>query len=240
MAKRPPAGRCVHCLAFCDSLTWDHGYPASWYPEGPSVAKPKAPSCWPCQERLEAIEVRALVPFALSLAPGDPRGAGVADAVRRSIDPSLAKTERERRAREAKRSEVISRVVHPESSHGAFPGFGAADVGVQRGPALRQSASDVLAVGEKFVRVALWTRRNHQFVEPTHRVETHVVHAADASGVEAIVRGGDALAIAPGAQITIRTTVDDPCTHLILFELWGRLTLHASVTPRDASHPAHG
>lgn len=127
-------------------------------------------------------------------------------------------------------------VVFPTDSRGAFPGFSAEDVGAMT-PALKQDSRNVLVVGEKFVRVALWFLRKEQYVEPTHRIAVHIVSPSDVQDVEALVRGGDRTAIAPGAIITIRTAADDPRSHLILFELWGRLALFASVVPSDKGAP---
>jgi len=33
MAKKFPQGRCIHCLEEFSSLTSDHVFPDSWYPE---------------------------------------------------------------------------------------------------------------------------------------------------------------------------------------------------------------
>jgi hypothetical protein len=122
----------------------------------------------------------------------------------------------------------------PGSSHGAFPGFGPEHVGGNP-VAVKLSANDVTVMGEKFVRVSLWDLRSYQFVEPDRKIGTHVVHIQNVSEVERLVRGGDAVEIAPGVHITLRTPPDDPRTHLCLFELWGRLKLFASVMPSTSA-----
>lgn len=162
MAKRPPPGQCVHCLEQCASLTWDHGIPVSWYPDGPSGKKLKAPSCRPCQDRLAKIERTVLLPFALALDPNDPLAHGIPQAIMRSIDPKQAvkpgmrddEIAREQRIRSKQLAEVKARIFEPGSSCGAFPGFGPEAHGGSsaiKGP----HVSEIAALGDKFTRVAV-------------------------------------------------------------------------------------
>ncbi len=236
MAKRPPPGRCVHCLATFDVLTWDHGFPVSWYPHGPSAEKPKAPSCVACQQEIERSERAALLPLALGLGPTEAASFGVPQAALRSISPELATTEREREARQRRRDEVLRKLMRPASSEGALPGWRAEDVGSGE-LALPLSKVDLVVVGKKVARIALWFLREKQFVETSHRLSVHVVDHVTVGGVDALVRRGDSREIAPGARITVRTAADDARTHLLLFELWDRLYFHCSVVPVEHSEP---
>jgi hypothetical protein len=244
MAKRPPAGRCVHCLKTCDLLTWDHGIPVSWYPDGHSGAKIKAPSCRDCQERLQRIEKAVLVPLALSLDPSDPLTRGVPQAVMRSLDPeqavkpgmSAAAIDREKRARQALRGQVQAKMFETDSAHGAFPGFGPEHVSGSRVAMVGPHINEIRALGEKFIRVALWVMRNHQFVEPDYVTVTDVIDINTVPDVEALIRKGDAMDIFPGVRVTIRTASDQPRTHMSLFELWGRFKLFVSVVEASPSN----
>lgn len=242
MARRPPPGRCVHCLKRCAALTWDHGIPISWYPDGHSGPKAKAPSCRACQDRLQKVERAVLLPLAICLDPNDPLARGVPQAVMRSIDPNQAakpgmtpsQIQREQRARQKRREEVLSRLFTVESGGGALPGFGQEYAPGSNTAILGPHVDEIKIVGDKFTRVAVWVMRNRQFVERDYTVATHVVDISDVPEVEDLVRGGDALDIFPGIRLTIRSASDEERTHLCLFELWGRLKIFTSVVPRSA------
>ena len=238
MPKRPPPGQCVHCLTHTESLTWDHGIPVSWYPDGPSGEKIKAPSCRPCQDRLAKIERAVLLPLGLSLDPNDPLTRGIPQAIMRSLDPEQAakpgmtddEIAREKRARNKLREEVRARIFEPDSPRGAFPGFGPEAHGgssAMKGP----HVAEIGALGEKFTRVAVWAMRNSQFIIRDRKVKTHVVNIDDVPDVEQLIRKGEASDAFPGVRVTIRTAADDPRGHLCLFELWARFKLITSVTP---------
>ena len=237
MAKAPPPGRCVHCLKTFSTLTWDHGIPLSWYPVGHSGLKVKAPSCQPCQIRLAKVEHEFLLPLALTLDPTDPLCFGVPQAARRAIDPTQvpirgrkpADIARDKRAREALRKKVQSRVFVPTSTRETFPGFGPEHVQGSRIALMGPHTSEVQTIGEKFARVAIWSMRGEQFVEPETEITTHVVNIEDVPEVERFVREGEAMDIFPGVRITLHTAAASPRTHISLFEVWGRLKLFVSV-----------
>src|SRR3569833_975591 len=50
MPMPPQPGRCVHCLSYHESLTWDHVFPVAWYPDTTpeGTEKWKVPSCEEC------------------------------------------------------------------------------------------------------------------------------------------------------------------------------------------------
>jgi len=107
MASRPPPGRYVHCLEYKDRLNWDHVFPAAWYPETTpkDLYKWQIPSCIHCNNIYGVLEKDLMIRLGLCLEPDDPCK-GIAEKALRSIDPSLAKNEKDRLARLSKRRQI--------------------------------------------------------------------------------------------------------------------------------------
>src|SRR5713101_2012146 len=101
---------CVHCLQESDERNWDHVIPTSWYPDTTpeDLERWKIPSCTKCNARYGAIENEILLRLGLCLSPGDIQAAGIAEKALRAIKPEFARSERDRRAREAKRRQIRS------------------------------------------------------------------------------------------------------------------------------------
>ena len=89
MAKRPPAGKCVHCLKYSDNLTWDHVFPQAWYPDTtpPNIEKWKIPSCPRCNREYGKLEEDLLWRLGLSVDPKDQKSLGITNKVLRSTKP---------------------------------------------------------------------------------------------------------------------------------------------------------
>lgn len=217
--------RCVHCLQ-AEGVTDDHGIPLSWYPDASkkNVPKPKAPSCKACNGRLKLFEEEVLVPFILSVAQDDPRAAGIAARVLRSIEPALARDESDRRSRLARRNRLFKSFVIPTSDLGAFPGAGHeghAPVAMHlRGAALE-------AVAEKITRVFLYARFQ-KYVPAGHQVQLHVIGREDEGPLLALFKAGERIDIPPGVSITLLRAVDDPTTFLTAVDLWGQVRFYTS------------
>ncbi|WP_437925700.1 hypothetical protein WMF37_42730 [Sorangium sp. So ce291] len=221
----------------------------SWYPDGVSGPKAKAPSCRACQDRLAKVERAVLLPLALCLDPSDPLTSGIPQAVMRSIDPeqaakpgmTQAEIARERRARQKLRQEVMSRLFVPQEpiDRGALPGFGPERVPGGRLAIMGPHVDELQAIGNKFIRVAVWFMRDGQFIESDTEVKTHIVQIDTVQNIASMVRGGDALDVFPGIRITLRTASDQLAAHIALFELWDRLKFFVSVVPAPpATHIA--
>ena len=60
MAKRrPPPGKCVHCLSDPVPRTWDHVFPESWYPDTTlrNIEKWEIPACQLCNREYGKSEI---------------------------------------------------------------------------------------------------------------------------------------------------------------------------------------
>jgi hypothetical protein len=176
---------------------------------------------------MKLIEERALIPMALGLDRTDPRAAGVVERVLRSMDPTAAKNEGDRRARAARRKRVQAMIGQSSSRDGVLPGFEPPPGST--GAYLPQSARDLGLFGEKLTRVVLYSEYRRYVREP-YKVETHVVKTnADTAAVEANVREGKKVDVPPGIQLAIRMAHDDPNTGLVVIDLWGRVRIFTSI-----------
>jgi hypothetical protein len=118
MAKRPPPGKCVHCLADPVARNWDHIFPKSWYPDtsATNLYKWQIPSCVPCNSALGAIEEDFLRRIALCLDPFDPASRSIVQKALRSMKPTEARNERDRNVRGALRQRILGDT-HPLAGH---------------------------------------------------------------------------------------------------------------------------
>ncbi len=202
----------------------------SWYPDGSAMNVPrvKAPSCAACNARLKRIEEEALIPLIISIDPHDPRAAGIAERVWRSMNPDAAHDPRDARAREAKRKRVMAGVFVPESDVGAFPGLGREG----RLPiALKLRASALEEIGEKITRVVLYARYA-AYVTSDRIVKTHIVtRGPDEERIAVLIRDGERVEVPPGVFVAIRRAQDDPATLMAVVDLWGHVRIFTSVMP---------
>ena len=228
---RRPGDRCVHCLV-AEATTDDHGVPLSWYPEGSqdNVPRVKAPSCEPCNKRLKKVEDEIRLPIALSMNPGDPRSLGIPESAWRSIDPSAAKNEKDRRARKALRKKMQAALYIPKSREGEFPGFGPQG---RSQSAIHFRAAAVRTFGEKLIRVCFWWAFG-RYIGPEYLIETHVVtRGPEEQTVADLVRRGERIDVPPGVFLSVTHAADDPNAGLVAIDLWGQVRLYASIVPRD-------
>lgn len=229
MAKVRPL--CVHCVS-AEGVTEDHGIPLSWYPEESTdnLARVKAPACASCNARLKRVEEDVLIPLILSIDPRDPRAAGVAERVRRSMDPNLGRTARDANARAAKRERVKTAIFVPESAVGAFPGLGANG----RLPiAMKVRAEGKRELGEKLTRVTLYARYR-QYVPAARTVATHIVdRSSHEQQVYEMIRTGERVDVPPGVFVAIHRAHDDPDTVMAVVDLWGHVRVFTSIMPPD-------
>jgi hypothetical protein len=109
MAKRPPPGKCVHCLKDPVERDWDHVFPESWYPDSSPKNQHKwqVPSCVPCNSALGKIEGDFLRRVGLCLNPHSPASSDIALKALRAHTPAAGKNERDRNARAALRKRVL-------------------------------------------------------------------------------------------------------------------------------------
>lgn len=86
MTRRPPPGKCVHCLAEPVLRTWDHVFPKSWYPTSTpaNLEKWKIPACETCNREYGTLEHDLMLKIGLCLDPDTQESAGIVEKVLRS------------------------------------------------------------------------------------------------------------------------------------------------------------
>lgn len=105
MTRTPTnSGRCVHCLSQTDSLTADHVFPSSWYPDTtpPTVQRWTVPCCSVCNLELGRLEKDLLIRLVLCVNPKSEAASGLASRALRSLGidvDHLSERERIHRAR---------------------------------------------------------------------------------------------------------------------------------------------
>lgn len=240
MAKRPPPGRCVHCLGWFDDLTWDHVFPSGWYPDTTPAAleKWKIPSCSPCNAVHAKGEGDLLVRLGLCIDPDDPSNAGIVEKALRALSAGAARDASDARAREAYRQKILKQALEGEAipRQGIYPGFGPpAGAGANEQVAVLISANALHRLTEKIVRGITYLH-DGRLIELPYKIE---FCALDDNGArplrEMLQRYGQDFQRGPG--ITVRRAVphDEPFSAVYEIEIWRRLKTFAFVGRDDRS-----
>ncbi len=229
--RRPAAGRCVHCLQQSDDLTWNHVIPTSWYPDSTpaDLEKWKIPSCIKCNARYGVIENEILLRLGLCLSPRDIRAAGIAAKALRSIKPEFAKSDKDRRAREAKRRQIRAELFEVTEDHeGFFPGFGKRDMPSSR-IAVPISEEILLAFGEKLAR-GLTYLETGRVIPGSYHIQVNFVHDHDVGDVENLIRRNAKRTFrGPGILVERANVTDDVLSAICRVTVWGRFKSYVSV-----------
>lgn len=118
---------CVYCLNEKDEITDDHVIARSWYPgtTPDNLEKWQVPSCQKCNNRFSRLEEEMLLHLAMCLDPNGQHSSKIVKWAFRSIDPSLGKTEKEKRIRGKKREKIAGKFTELEQlpEKGVLPTF---------------------------------------------------------------------------------------------------------------------
>jgi len=229
MAKRSPeVGRCVHCLRLSESITADHGFPDSWYPDTTPdrVQRWTAPSCPKCNGELGRLERDLLIRAVLCIDPKKEAVSGLRSKVLRSLGfdaDGLSETEKTHRERLLfkLRAELIP-YADVAGGPGAMPGLGPHKDSPWAVPIPWASLS---VVAEKIARVCEH-KIEGRFVEGPYGVGTWV----DSSGgviPEPLAPFAKAFDFGPGLRITRLSPIEDPLIVRYWISIWD--TLHLGV-----------
>jgi hypothetical protein len=181
----------VHCLRHGDELTWDHVFPLSWYPDTtPSnEEKWKIPACSDCNADYGRIERDLLIRVALCLDPDDPASSGIIDRAMRALRPSAASSERDRKARAAKRQAILAELMHGAEipREATYPGMGER---WNRPPeeqiAIGIPAESVHRMTEKIAR-GLFYIEDGKLIQPPFAIEHFAVHSDAARPIRDVI-----------------------------------------------------
>lgn len=237
MAKRPLAGRCVHCLQFHDELTWDHVFPEAWYPATTpdNTEKWKVPSCDRCNKDHGRNESELLVRFGLCVPPDHPSNVGIVDKALRALNPDAGRNARDATARATKRDHILSQSFTGSNipRQAIYPGFGPQPTQSEADQvAITISAQGLKQLTEKVVRGLTYLEEG-KLIEPAHEIENFVVNEARASEFcAALDRFGTTHERLPGLRIRRAVIPEDRVSGIFEIEIWRQLKLYATVTPK--------
>jgi hypothetical protein len=232
MAKRPPPGRCVHCLRHFDELTWDHVFPEAWYPETTpaNLEKWKIPSCLECNLIHSKSEGDLLIRFGLCIDPDDPKNAGIVEKTLRAVSAQEGKNEKDAYRREALRQKILKEVFEGDEIpyQAVYPGFGP-QPGIHNEVrvAVPVSATKIRRLVEKIVRGITYIE-DEKFVEKPFAIHQYVLSDESASPLKVLLdRFGTVYERGPGITVIRAVTPEDQMTAMYLIEIWGRLKGYA-------------
>lgn len=239
MARRPASGKCVHCLKYSERMNWDHVFPESWYPDttSPELEKWKIPSCIPCNDKYGIIEKDFLIRIGLCLDPNDPACSGVVTKALRSIDPSKARNNKDRKHRTNKRNQILSQMVpvHNVPTSAVYPGFGAdrwPDEHLTAGITINQESQ--IKITEKIVRGILYLEEG-VFVSEAYQIHTFVLSEQGATPImEGIKKYAVVHSREPGIVVKRATVPEDQTASVFEIEIWGQFRTY-SVVERKVS-----
>jgi hypothetical protein len=242
VSKKPKkSGTCVICLQASDRLTDEHVFPAAWYPDTTpdNLERWKVPSCYPCNNEYSKLEGELLFKLGLCIDRSDARAAGIGEKALRSMDPKFSKSEKDRRARQARRDRLRKELLHAQSlsDEGFFPNFGpkGGQLGQDRQHKLFFSGEHLQRLVDKLVRGTTYYL-DLKLIPLTHEIESYFVEEAGSAHVlEPLLKQSRAYYRGPGIGLHRGKVEGDPLHAFFRFEIWGKLVLHASVRPREST-----
>lgn len=239
MAKRPPPGKCVHCLKESQYLNWDHVFPEAWYPETTpkDLYKWQIPSCVQCNKEYGVLERDLMIRIGLCLDPHHEESKGIYEKARRAIDPSQGKNGKEKKARQAKRRQLQSEAYFDGAipMEAVYPNFGP-DWHPKGGSAtaIPISQRKIYRLAEKIVRGLIYLD-DGLFVNADYEVNTYTLTDESAKPlIEMAVKYGKAHSRGPGITVVKATVPEDKISSLFVVEIWGRFRMYSVVESKDA------
>lgn len=232
MAKRPPSGRCVHCLRYFDELTWDHVFPEAWYPRTTpaNLEKWKIPACRECNLLHSKSEGDLLIRIGLCVDPDDPHSAGIADKVLRAASAREGKGHKDASRREALRQKILKEAYEGDEIpyQAIYPGFGPqSGVHDEVRVAIPVRATSIRRLVEKIVRGITYIE-DGKFVEKPFAVQHYVLSEESAGPLKAILdRFGRVYERGLGITVIRAVVPEDKMTAMYSIEIWGRFKGYA-------------
>lgn len=222
--------RCVHCLRLSKAITYDHGFPDSWYPDTTpaTVQRWTAPSCPNCNNELGRLERDLLVRVVLCIDPKKEAVSGLASKVLRSFGlntEGLSETEKTHRDRlRAKLRSELMPYADVAGGPGAIAGLGPYENSPWAVPIPWASLS---IIAEKVARVCEH-RIEGRFVESPYAVGTSIDSTC---GIlpEPLVPFARVFDFGPGFKVTRLFPVENPLLVRYWISIWDTLHLRAYI-----------
>ena len=230
--------QCVYCLRWFAKLTEDHVFPRSWYPDStpPTIEKWDVPACSKCNTYFSRVEQELLIRMGLCLDPQSEASSGIPQKALTAINPKLAKNDRDRRARQKLRKQILGDTFRTQvpNMRGMLPSFGPQEGRDYGGEylAIKIPAGQLKVLARKFVRGLLYKLENGLLITADYSID--VYHAEDEKVTEVtalIERVGHT--DYRGAGVKVQRAVGDLKSIGALFRItmWERWTVYAVVQP---------
>jgi hypothetical protein len=238
MAKRPPPGKCVHCLKDPVERNWDHVFPASWYPKSAKegLYKWRIPSCVPCNSEYGKLESDFLVRVALCLDPYDPAASSVVETALRSMRAAAGRDPRDTLLRAARARKMIGEALQGAAipGHGVFPGMEEKwGRPVEEQVAILIPVKSFHRIAQKIVR-GIFFIQEKKFIEAPYKIDFFALHENAAEPVKQVLdKFGTTYAQEPGIVVRRAVTAEDNTSSLFQIEFWRQMKLYASVMRKN-------
>lgn len=234
MAKRPPTGKCVHCLKYSDNLTWDHVFPQAWYPDTtpPNLEKWKIPSCPRCNKEYGKLEEDLLWRLGLSVDPKNQKSLGITARVLRSTKPIYAKNERDRKLRSAKLKSIVKQLMFFRNppQDGILPNFGPQpNLQYDQYVTIPIDEESLVKLGRKIIRGTTYLF-NKSFIDNQYAINVYLIEDHKAQEVVKLIETyGETRHRGAGVVVKYAMSDEGGLSSLWLIEIWGRLKLYGVV-----------
>lgn len=218
--------------------TWDHVFPLSWYPESTqkNLEKWKVPVCLPCNNEYSAIEQDLLLRVGLCIDPHAVESAGIVPKVLRSLNPNMAESNRERKAREAKRAQILRQLLQGTDvvSTAIYPNFEekwGRPPEQQIGVPIPKKAVDRLF--EKIIRGIVFLQ-DGRFIEPPYSIDLYPLKEEDAPVfTDPLNKFGKIYSRPPGVVVRRAVAHEDGVSSIFEIVIWGLFKTYAVVTASE-------
>lgn len=200
------------------------------------MEKWKVPSCLPCNNEYSAIEQDLLLRVGLCIDPNAVESAGVVSKVLRSINPDLAKGERERKAREAKRAKLARRLLQgtdiaPTSIYPNFEEKWGRAPQQQIGIPIPKKGVDRLF--HKIIRGIVFLR-DGKFLEPPYSIDLYPLKDPDTTVfTDLLDKYAQIYSHPPGVVVRRAVAHEDAASSIYEIVIWGVFKTYATVTSSE-------
>jgi len=197
----------------------------------PNLYKWQIPSCIPYNSALGEIEDEFLVLVSLCLDPNDPASGSIVEKAKRAINPEMATSDADRRARASLAKRVASRIYKgteiPQA--GIYPTLNEKwGRSIENQIAVRIPAESFRRLTEKIVR-GIFLLEDKKYIEPPYSIAFYALDDAGAQPVrELLAQAGATYAREPGITVQRAVTPDDGVSSVFEIEFWGQFKTYAS------------
>lgn len=237
--SKPGPGRCVHCGKHFDQRNWDHVFPKSWYPDNTptDIAKWQIPTCFSCNREHGKVEQNLMVRMAMCIDPKTPGLSNVINKALRSMDPSAAKNQKDKKRRKALLEKIQKEVSRGDQVAGnsLYPGFHETkDLELSKQFAINISLSEIQMLGRKLVKGLFYVHDNI-YIEDNFRIDVYAIDECNTLKIRDILsKYGKLYERGPGIVIERAVAEEDGISSIFRITIWTRWIIYASVV--DSRH----